>query len=214
MPQTPEERRISNRAHSRAYYAAHKEESLARGRAYKAAHREELLAKKRIHDAAHREELAAKFRVYRLAHKEELAAKFRAYADAHKEELAAKDRAYAATHKTEIAAKNRAYVAAHPAEFKAWNAARRARKANAAVNDLSVAQWEEIKAAYDHRCVYCGQTKQRLTQDHIVPLVKGGTHTFSNIVPACRSCNSKKHVGPPLVPVQPLLFTLAASRKA
>lgn len=52
------------------------------------------------------------------------------------------------------------------------------------------------------------------TTAHLVPLAKGGTHTFSNVVPACQSCNSKKGTGAPLVPVQPLLLTIAASRSA
>lgn len=90
---------------------------------------------------------------------------------------------------------------------------RRANKINAPVNDFTHAQWVEIQAAFDHRCAYCGRrAKGHLTQDHITPLSKGGSHTASNIVPACRSCNTKKHTGPPLSPVQPLLLTLAPSK--
>jgi 5-methylcytosine-specific restriction endonuclease McrA len=85
---------------------------------------------------------------------------------------------------------------------------RRARKAGSPRNDLTMAQWRAIKAHYGHRCVYCGQPSQRVTQDHITPLSKGGAHTVSNVVPACQSCNSRKHVGPPLCPVQPLLFAV------
>jgi 5-methylcytosine-specific restriction endonuclease McrA len=77
------------------------------------------------------------------------------------------------------------------------------------LNDLSVAQWREIKVAYGHRCVYCGRKMQHLTQDHITPLSKGGSHTAPNVVPACLSCNSKKRARAPLVPVQPLLLTIA-----
>lgn len=44
-------------------------------------------------------------------------------------------------------------------------------------------------------CHYCGAklTKTTRTIDHVVPLSKGGAHTISNIVPACRGCNSKKN---------------------
>lgn len=60
-----------------------------------------------------------------------------------------------------------------------------------AVCDLTAEQWEFIKRWYDHRCAYCYQ-KKSLTQDHFIPISKGGSHTADNIVPACRSCNSRK----------------------
>lgn len=66
------------------------------------------------------------------------------------------------------------------------------------------------RARHQYRCVYCGKrAKGKLTQDHIPPLSKGGSHTASNIVPACCSCNSRKAAGAVLIPVQPLLLTLA-----
>ena len=102
----------------------------------------------------------------------------------------------------------RQYAAANPNVIKAISERRRARKANAPINDLTAAQWERIKTAYGYKCVYCGRKMERLTQDHITPISKGGSHTVSNIVPACRSCNSKKGTGAPLTPVQPLLFVI------
>ncbi len=85
-------------------------------------------------------------------------------------------------------------------------ARRRARKLQVPVNDLTGIQWLAIKAHYGNRCVYCGRKMQRLTQDHITPLSKGGSHTLSNVVPACQRCNSKKGVKSPLIPIQPLLL--------
>jgi 5-methylcytosine-specific restriction endonuclease McrA len=40
-------------------------------------------------------------------------------------------------------------------------------------------------------CQYCG-TKKDLTLDHIIPSSKGGPHTWTNLVTACKSCNAKK----------------------
>ena len=56
---------------------------------------------------------------------------------------------------------------------------------------LSRIEWESLIVAYDGRCAYCGN-KSELTQDHIVPISKGGQHTMENIAPACHSCNSSK----------------------
>ena len=70
---------------------------------------------------------------------------------------------------------------------------------------LNRSEWEAMKAAYKFQCAYCGEKSQRLTQDHVVPWHKGGRTTVDNIVPACKSCNSKKRTGPP-PPFQRLLF--------
>ncbi|HEX7368230.1 MAG TPA: HNH endonuclease [Candidatus Saccharimonadales bacterium] len=43
------------------------------------------------------------------------------------------------------------------------------------------------------KCEYCGTTSVPLTQDHIIPLVRGGPDIPSNIVLACKSCNSSKN---------------------
>lgn len=43
-------------------------------------------------------------------------------------------------------------------------------------------------------CYFCGRkfTPSELTMEHIVPLVRGGKSVKSNIVPACKECNSAK----------------------
>lgn len=40
-------------------------------------------------------------------------------------------------------------------------------------------------------CQYCGSLKE-LTLDHVVPRSKNGKSTWSNLVTACKSCNSRK----------------------
>ncbi len=68
---------------------------------------------------------------------------------------------------------------------------RRAREAGA-LNTLTITEWREIVASYLSNCVYCGVYCENPTQDHIVPLSKGGTHTADNVVPACKHCNPSK----------------------
>jgi 5-methylcytosine-specific restriction endonuclease McrA len=41
-----------------------------------------------------------------------------------------------------------------------------------------------------HRCQYCGAQAENI--DHVVPRSRGGTHTWDNVVAACRRCNALK----------------------
>lgn len=40
------------------------------------------------------------------------------------------------------------------------------------------------------RCQYCGQAAESI--DHVMPRSRGGTHTWDNVVAACRRCNTHK----------------------
>jgi len=43
-------------------------------------------------------------------------------------------------------------------------------------------------------CQYCRERipARELTMDHIVPLIRGGCSSRSNVVPCCKDCNSRK----------------------
>lgn len=74
-------------------------------------------------------------------------------------------------------------------------------------NTLTAEQWKAIKKAYKGRCAYCGKKCKRLEKEHVIPVVQGGGYTADNIVPACRSCNTKKNrYEPSLVPPKRLLL--------
>lgn len=60
------------------------------------------------------------------------------------------------------------------------------------INIYSVDVWEETLRQFEYKCSYCNKEVDKLTQDHIVPVSKGGGYLRSNIVPACKSCNSSK----------------------
>ncbi len=65
----------------------------------------------------------------------------------------------------------------------------------------------------NYLCMYCGQhfNAHTLSRDHVQPIVKGGRDVWTNVVSACKSCNSYKggrtpeQAGMPLlaVPFQP-----------
>lgn len=41
-----------------------------------------------------------------------------------------------------------------------------------------------------HRCQYCGADAENI--DHVIPRSKGGSHSWDNVVAACRPCNARK----------------------
>jgi len=85
----------------------------------------------------------------------------------------------------------------NPARITAQQQARRAGAIGAPLNDLSEDQWAWLLDAYGHRCAYCGAPGVALSPDHVVPLARGGSNTLSNVVPACRECNSRKQARTP-----------------
>ena len=88
-------------------------------------------------------------------------------------------------------ARNLVYKRTHRAVINAQTANYAHRK-RANGGYFSRAAWEHLKALFGQCCAYCKRRMQRLTIDHIIPISKGGWHVSFNIVPACRSCNSKK----------------------
>jgi predicted Zn-ribbon and HTH transcriptional regulator len=62
--------------------------------------------------------------------------------------------------------------------------------------------WQQLREVYlrdGGACVYCGtpvsvstRTSNPVGFDHVIPRMKGGCHTASNLVVCCRSCNSSK----------------------
>lgn len=79
----------------------------------------------------------------------------------------------------------------NPEVVKQYAATRRARKRGAPVG-LTAAEWHSILETFDGCCAYCLRPSAALTQDHVVPLSRGGGHSADNIVPACRRCNGVK----------------------
>lgn len=104
---------------------------------------------------------------------------------------------YRARRRVEIAASHKKWRDANKDRIKGYYAGTRALRKSQCfrtpIEDrITGEEWQQIVDRSKGRCIYCGQTPDKLTQDHVVPLSKGGTHTASNIVPACLPCNSSK----------------------
>ena len=53
-------------------------------------------------------------------------------------------------------------------------------------------EWLSLVKATGYVCLRCLRSDVKLTQDHIVPLSKGGSDYIDNIQPLCGPCNSSK----------------------
>lgn len=70
---------------------------------------------------------------------------------------------------------------------------RRRKMTKLVISDFNNSEWKLCKNYFNNQCAYCGKILKSLTQDHLIPLSKGGNYTKNNIIPVCRSCNCRKH---------------------
>jgi 5-methylcytosine-specific restriction endonuclease McrA len=90
--------------------------------------------------------------------------------------------------------KIRQYEKDHAVERQAHTETRRVRLFNANQFGFGAQEWKLMIKLYKNQCAYCLETFEVLEQDHVVPLSKGGSHSWDNVVPACKPCNRKKHL--------------------
>lgn len=113
-----------------------------------------------------------------LKHRDERLAKAEAYREANRETLRRRQFEYARRNPKKVRANQRKH-----------DARRRAIKQLGP--GVTVADWEAIVRWYRGECAYCDN--EATTQDHVIPLSRGGRHAPGNVVPACAPCNRDKH---------------------
>jgi hypothetical protein len=62
------------------------------------------------------------------------------------------------------------------------------------LNDVPALTNQRLFKRDRNMCLYCGDYLYscELTRDHVVPVSKGGSDTWGNVVTACRECNQRK----------------------
>lgn len=65
------------------------------------------------------------------------------------------------------------------------------------IGNLTDEEWDRIVAAFGGLCAYCGEEPRPIHLEHVVPIKKGGGTTLTNVVPACRRCNTSKNSSTP-----------------
>jgi hypothetical protein len=174
----------------------------------KKAWRENNLDKARAADKTYDDARKAAKAEWRKVNAERRKAYNVAYREANAEKVKAYNLAYYANNKEEVSARIKAAIAKNPEKYQvihsSWKKAnknavnsythkRRAKLAES--GNYTPAEWEALKVSLDNRCLMCKRQEPeiKLTVDHIVPIVEGGSNEISNIQPLCKSCNSKKH---------------------
>lgn len=91
--------------------------------------------------------------------------------------------------------KSRQWKRDHPDLVREYRRATKHRR-KAAIREsggsYTAAEWAALVEHYGGRCLCCGRRDVKLTVDHVVPLIMGGSNDISNLQPLCRSCNCSK----------------------
>lgn len=134
-------------------------------------------------------------RKYRASHREAINARARAaYAtlsDEDRRDYNSECCEYYAANKARRLASMRRWDLSHKVEKARLSSNYRARKRGVKSEDLDR---REVFLKGEGRCWYCETVLlvDSFHVDHVIPLAAGGEHTFENVVPSCRSCNSAK----------------------
>ena len=166
------------------WYLSHRVETLAAQKQQRMnrtdEERERDFAYDRQYRAGHLEESSLKGKVYRTEHKEQIRRSWRCWYDAH------------SVHNREQVKR---WNTEHPERVRAYRAQHKALRQGAFVAPVDVG---EIYRRDRGKCGICGRVvaPKDITLDHILPLVRGGTHEPANVRLAHHLCNiSRKHYG-------------------
>ena len=193
-----EVKKEKKRAWNAAYYQAHKEKMDAHSRASSLKYRE-----------SHRKEIAARQRVYRENNLEASRSRTLKWAREHRDHLNSYSRKIY-RERPEVRAKvvqySLRFVKNNPEKVRsiksAWkkrnplNGRESAMRRHALIKTTQTEKvdYRQIIKTFGMVCHICGTvvTKENLHFDHVIPLSKGGPHTFQNIRPSHATCNLEK----------------------
>jgi 5-methylcytosine-specific restriction endonuclease McrA len=155
----------------KAEYRARKSEQIAeKKRRDYIANRGEVLARRKANQA-----IQEYNRRYKAENKEKMAARAKAYREENAEAIREKRR------------QNQPMLR----EYKRFAQNRRKARKTGNGGSHTYEQWQALCREHDGCCAYCG-VRDTLSEDHKLPLSRGGSDDIENIAPACKPCNFSK----------------------
>ena len=148
---------------------------------------------------------------YHERNRETMNERSRQYYEEHKEEMDTRSHQYYATNRDTILEqhcnyhlKNRAEILDyHSQHYREHPEVSVAAHQNRRVQELSAEGSFTPKEFLDkckmlgNRCMYCRRDDMPLGPDHAIPLSRRGSNNIDNIVPSCKSCNTRKNTKTP-----------------
>lgn len=146
----------------------------------------------KANNARYRQRNAEKIKLRRERRRERRLEEARLYRLAHHKELIRKNREYRIANLAKERARSRRYHERKPEVAYKSTLTYRARKRGAFVEHI------QPQVVYDRDKGVCGicqrpVSKSVMSIDHVIPLARGGAHSYANVQLAHKRCNSKKH---------------------
>lgn len=157
-----EQNREKLNSHNREYYAKHKEQA----KQYRDDNREKHILYKREWYRNNKDTRLEACREYYLQHQEII-------------------KRYSTIHGKEH--RQKPYVKL----YRRINQQKRYASTCGLLSTLTVEEWELCLRFFNNSCSYC-DNKNKLEQDHVIPVTNGGGYVSKNIIPACKICNPSK----------------------
>ena len=155
--------------------------------------KESMSRNAKLRYASHKSEYIERAKQWRIANPEKRREISLRYFHGHKDKYKVNGRRWWTNNPEKQYAKSKRFRLKHP---NYWRMARQKSKAlkRQLPSTLTTSEWEQIKAEWGFACAYCGKSWMdcKLAQEHVIPVIQGGPYIADNIVPACKSCNSKK----------------------
>lgn len=172
------------------YYQQNKDKFAEYNKAYRKKNRERLIDYNKKYYKENREKLLEQKKGYYTQNKEKKLRYREKYYKINRDKLIKYARSYYRINKEKIAEYSKGYRDRNR-DLRNTIEQRRKAKKRKLPHKFTEENWQETKDYFDNKCAYCGFDEE-LTQEHFIPLSKGGEYTVNNIIPACKSCNCSK----------------------